>query len=422
MKVIKSISHFLSITIFFGILSGFSAVANPLCSIERFTQPFLLSTNIVVNEVADNKFEIMQKQNNISDLSAKLNENNFSLTFTQNAQISETSERSGFGMPEKTSTISLSHSLNFYQQNIKHRLLKEQIKLEKIQLHQLQLKRQIAKLKLIAELSQANNLNSLYLEKKRLIDEELKYYSAWRDAGKPDFDKELSVQSEASTNRDKIFANSILVNDLKQKMSIDDKTSKLVTIPTTPLSILLADVCKLENFQVLNLSLEIRVLNMELESLAFDKDFELNLEGKLSSQVDRRGNNSNQTQASIVFSKNLYDGDQTKNERKKLLSDINLKKSQIKEIILSSNNDMILRKNREEVLITSLNSISAEIQGIDERIKELKQRQNLGQTVFLEITSNKKEQLRLKESALRITTDFITGWYDFLSNRRQKNV
>lgn len=422
MKINKNVSHFLNITIFFGVFSGFSAVANPLCNIERFTQPFLLSTNIVINEVADNKFEIIQKQNNISDLSAKLNENNFSLTFTQNAQISENSERSGFGMPEKTSAISLSHSLNFHQQNIKRRLLKEKIKLAKIQLIQLQLKRQIAKLKLIAELSQANNLNSLYLEKKRLIEEELKYYSAWRDAGKPDFDKELLVQSEASTNRDKIFANSILINDLKQKLSIDDITSKLVTIRTPPLNILLADVCKLENFQVLNLSLEIRVLNIELESLAFHKDFELNLEGKLSSQVDRRGNSSNQTQASIVFSKNLYDGDQTKNERKKLLSDIDLKKSQIKEVILSSNNDMILRKNREEVLITSLNSINAEIQGIDERIKELKQRQNLGQTVFLEVTSNKKEQLRLKESALRITTDFITGWYDFLSNRRQKNV
>ena len=163
-------------------------------------------------------------------------------------------------------------------------------------------------------------------------------------------------------------------------------------------------------------------MQVELESLDFDKNFELNFDSTISSQFDRRGQNSNQAQASIVFSKNLYDGGQTVNERSKLRSNINLKKQQIKEILLSSKNDMILRKSREEVLITSLESIKSEIQGIDERIKELKQRQNLGQTVFLEITSNKKEKLRLQESALRITTDFINGWFDFLSNRRQRNV
>jgi len=422
MKVHKILAQIFNITIFFGILCGCNAYANPLCSPERFAEPFNISRNITINEVADYKFEILQKQNNIINLSSKLNENNISVAFSQDAELTDSSEVSGLGKPSKTSSISLSYSLNFYQKNIKNRLLKEQIKLNKIQLHQLQLKRQIAKLKMIVELSQANNLNLLYHEKQSLIDEQIKYYSALREAGKPDFDKELSVQSEASTNRDKIFANSIVINDLKQKLTLDETTSKLIKMSGGPLTAFTPDVCQLENFQILNLSLEIRALQVELESLDFDKNFELNFDSTISSQFDRRGQNSNQAQASIVFSKNLYDGGQTVNERSKLRSNINLKKQQIKEILLSSKNDMILRKSREEVLITSLESIKSEIQGIDERIKELKQRQNLGQTVFLEITSNKKEKLRLQESALRITTDFINGWFDFLSNRRQRNV
>ena len=422
MKVSKILSHFFAITIFIGILSGYDANANPLCDTQRFSEPFLISQKLVVREVVDYKFEILQQQNNISDLYRKLNENNFSVTFSQDAEVLDSSEVSGIGKPSKTSSITLSHPLNFFQQNMKKRLLEEQVKLNKIQLHQLQLKRQIAKLKMIAELSQANELHLLYNEKQRLIDEQIKYYSAWRAAGKPDFDKELSVQSEASTNRDKIFANSIVINDLRQKLSLNEAEFRLVSTGNIPLSENNIQLCNLENFQVLNLALEIRVLQIEFERLAFDKNFELNFDSKLSSQVDRRGSNSNQAQATIVFSKNLYDGDQTENERRKLLSNINLKKQQIKEALLSSKNDMILRKNREEVLITSLESIKSEIQGMDDRIKELKQRQNLGQTVFLEITSNKKEKLRLQESALRITTDFIKGWYEFLADKRQNDA
>lgn len=422
MKVIKILAQFSHITIFFSVLFGYSSYANPLCNSERFAEPFFMAKNIVTNEVTDYKFEILQKQNNIENLSRKLNENNFLVTFSQDAETTDSSEVSGLGKPSKTSSITLSHSLNFYQKHIKNKLLKEQINLEKIQLYQLKTKRQIAKLKMISELSQANNLDLLYHERQSLIDEQIKYYSALREAGNPDFDKELSVQSEASTNRDKIFANSIVINDLNQKLSLDEINSKLVEIRYGPLNLFSADICKLENFLILNLSIEIKVLQIELESLAFNKNFELNFDGSISSQVDRKGSNSNQAKASIVFSKKLYDGKQTENERRKLRSNINLKKKQIKEIILSSKNDMILRKNKEEVLITSLESIMLEIQGIDERIKELKQRQTLGQTVFLEITSNRKEKLRLQESALRIITDFITGWYEFLSNRRQSNV
>ena len=422
MKTTKIISYFLNITIFFGILTGNSVFAAPSCGTERFPEAFYISKNLVINEIADYKFEILQKQNDITDLFRKLNENFLSVTFSQDAEVSDSSEVSGLGKPSKTSSISLSHSLNFYQQNFKNRLLKEQIKLNKIQLHHLQLKRQIAKLKMIAELSQANNLNLLYYEKQSLIDEQIKYYLALREAGNPDFDNELSVQSEASTNRDKIFANSIVINDLKQKLTLDEITSKLIKINDGSLTLFTPDVCKLTNFQILNLSLEIRALQIELESLAFDKNFDLNFQSTISSQVDRRGSNFNQAQASIVFSKNLYDGGQTENERRKLRSNINLKKRQIKEIILSSKNDSILRKSREEVLITSLASIETEIQGINKRIKELNQRQNLGQTVFLEITNNRKEKLRLQESAIRITTDFIKGWYDFLSDKEQNDV
>ena len=412
----------LAISIFLSILSGFRAIADDFCNTERFTPLFLLSQNIVTENVSDFKFEILQKQNDIANLSNKLRENDFSVTFSQDVKSSNSSEISGFGKPAKNTSISLGHPLNFFQRNTKTQLIKEQIKLEKLQLYQLRLKRQIAKLKMIAELSQANKLKLLYLEKQRLIDDQLRYYSAWRDAGKPDFEKELATQSEASTNRDKIFANSILIEDLKQKMSIDEQSSNLVSIGDIQLSVLPADNCILENFQVLSLGLEKRVLEIELKSLEFDKNFELKFESTISSQVDRRGNNSSQAQASIVFSKNLYDGKLSKNERAKLISNINLKNKQIRDLVLSSKNDMILRRSREEVLTTSLKSIKAEIMGINERIDELQQRQNLGQTVFLELTSNKKEKIRLQESALRITTDFITGWYDFLSNKRPDDV
>ena len=153
MKVSKIITHSSTIAIFFTVLSGFGAVAASLCNTERFSAHFLLSQNVVVKDVADFKFEILQKQNNISNLSSKLSENNLLVDFSQDAEISDSSEISGLGKPTKTSSISLSHSLNFYQQNIKDNLLKEQLKLEKIQLHQLQLKRQIAKLKMIATFS-----------------------------------------------------------------------------------------------------------------------------------------------------------------------------------------------------------------------------------------------------------------------------
>ena len=422
MKVIKTVAQFFVISIFFGTFVGCNALANPLCGSARFAEPSFISENLVISEVADYKFEILQKQNNIDNLFNKLSQNNFLVTFSQDAETTNSSKVPGLGKPSKTSSISLTHSLNFYQKNIKKRLLEEQIKLEKTQLLQLKSKRQISKLKMIVELAQANNLDLLYNERQSLIEEQIKYYSALREAGKPDFDKELLAKSEATTNRDKIFANSIVINELKQKLSLDETNSNLVKINHGALNIIADDVCKLENVQILNLSIEVKVSQIELESLAFDRNFELNFESSISSQFDRKGGNSNQAQASIVFSKKLYDGKQTENERRGLRSNINLKKKQIKEIIASSRNDMILRKNKEKVLITSLKSIRAEIQGIDNRIEELEQRQNLGQTVFLEITSNRKEKLRLQESAQRITTDFIIGWYDFLSNRRQNDV
>ena len=71
MKVSKILSHFFAITIFIGVLNGYNANANPLCDTQRFSGPFLISQKLVVREVVDYKFEILQQQNNINDLYRK---------------------------------------------------------------------------------------------------------------------------------------------------------------------------------------------------------------------------------------------------------------------------------------------------------------------------------------------------------------
>ena len=138
MKDVYSLTQCVAVTIFFGILSGHGAIANSSCGVQRFTEPFSLSQKLVVKEVSDYKFEILQQINNIRDLSRKLNENNFSITFSQDAEVLDSSESSGIGKPSKSSSIALSHSLNFYQQSFKKRLLREQVKLNESQLNQLQ--------------------------------------------------------------------------------------------------------------------------------------------------------------------------------------------------------------------------------------------------------------------------------------------
>ena len=72
------------------------------------------------------------------------------------------------------------------------------------------------------------------------------------------------------------------------------------------------------------------------------------------------------------------------------------------------------RKKTEGVFILSINSLEKQLNELKTRIEELDLRSSMGQSVFLDYSNKKIEYLELKEGLLRLKTDFLTGWIDFL--------
>ena len=74
--------------------------------------------------------------------------------------------------------------------------------------------------------------------------------------------------------------------------------------------------------------------------------------------------------------------------------------------------------SKEQLFLASLKSIKNDIAGVQKRLRELDERERLGQTVFVEKSNLKIEEAALAESLLRLAADLYQEWYKFQIDKK----
>ena len=185
------------------------------CNVERFL-PVYNTLNLFPNDLVKYKFEIADAENRLTELKSQLNQNSFSMGLTMEAKSDTDDFQDDFDSGELTSSLSLNIPLNLKKIKLENQLKGQRLELGKLELQSLERQQIIEKLSLIVDYAEATELDDI-LESRLLNNQVLmSYYSELRNSGNPDFDSELEVKATITRIKDKIFANSIRLSNIKQ--------------------------------------------------------------------------------------------------------------------------------------------------------------------------------------------------------------
>ena len=80
------------------------------------------------------------------------------------------------------------------------------------------------------------------------------------------------------------------------------------------------------------------------------------------------------------------------------------------------------RRETEFVYQQNAKSILEDLQSKEARLEEIRERRNLGQSVYEEMVDTALEISRLRESRLSVVSRFLKGWVDFLESTNNLHV
>ena len=397
-----------------------NAVVASYCEEDRFPD---IQSNVqfIEDDLDEFKYDFATFKNQIYDLKNKLRENELSVDFKQNLSA-RNMDNEFFDENSLQNEVVIKYPLNWKQKDAKLNLLELQLAASEIRLEQKQHEQNLKKLELIVELYQSKILKELLIQEETYTKKLEQFYMERRISGEPSFENELEVKADLRRIADQQVANKINAQNIEEKLKIKQQKLPIIqssgsSSPIRVTKIKLSD-CNYTSFKLIITRLEQKIKEIEIKSNDTSNDFELDSSLSLSSS---NGSNSSHTQdiaASITFSVPLYDGRTSRNINQNLIREKELLQLQINDLKASLPRELENRKNKELVFISSLRSISTDIKGLQKRLDELKQRQKLGQSTFLEENKTKLQIISLQESRLRIVSDFLRGWYQFLKDRK----
>ena len=397
-----------------------NAVAASSCEQNRF--PGIQSNVQFIEEDLDEfKYDLATLRNQISDLKNKLKENELSIDFKQDI-TTRNMDNQFFDENSTKNEVTINYPLNWRQKDKKLSLLELQLSASKIRLEQRKHEQNLKKLELIVELYQSKLLKELLIQEEIYTKKLEQFYIERRNSGEPSFENELEVRADLRRIADQQVANNINAQNIEEKLKIKQQKLPIIQSNGSSSHIEITKIklseCNYTSYNLMITKLEQKIKEIEISSNDASNDFEFDSSLSLSSVNGSSSSHTQDIAASITFSVPLYDGWTSRNINQNLIREKKLLQLKISDLNASLPRDLENRKNKELVFISSLMSISTDIRGLQKRLNELQERQKLGQSTFLEENKTRLQILSLQESRLRIVSDFLKGWYQFLKDKK----
>ena len=386
------------------------------CGTQRFIGPYDALKYIPENLPAI-KHDIKAKFREIENLERELDQHDWSVTISQNIETKNFADGQYRRTPGALSSVSISHPLNIAKLKHRQKLLSKKLELSNISLASLQRENISRKLSLLVDLKEAQNLKRI-LNLKLSIKRQLKsYYSTLRESGQPEFEKELQLTSEILVLNDQILGNSVNMASTLLQLGLSNEPELPVFFK--PFNILpFSDSCDFETFELLILKKQIEIAEIELQDL--DKTFDYAIDFSLEFQTNRV-DNQNVTEAasaSVNLIVPMSDGGRRNNQKIGKINELRDLKTKFFDQNSSLHQENLSYASKEQLFLASLKSIKNDIAGVQKRLRELDERERLGQTVFVEKSNLKIEEAALAESLLRLAADLYQEWYKFQIDKK----
>lgn len=311
------------------------------------------------------------------------------------------------------SELTVSYDLNILSRRTQQKLIKNQIQTISSEIRSLKNRHFAEKVNAINDVVESQILDKILLERQMLVDKKIQYYKSLRDFGELNSEEISLAQSEFIELNDKILANKIKRNERLFFLGVDKVSTDLDTVMFMSLPTKLTDNCSYQTESVKQIELAVAALETNLEIK--DIDHQINLLASASISHSRvRGVYTDELSAGISISIPLYDGGVIDAERNEIIDKISIEKRRLHYAKATELSELAQRKNTEEVIIASLESLLKKASSDLSRYHELEKRLEMGESVFIEKSNKRKEYLETLEAFLRLKYDMMEGWFEFL--------
>lgn len=387
---------------------------NKSCDQRRL--PSLAALSTATKDIHLTEFEIKTEEIEIEIFRINEEMKQIPLSISVTGKSSHTSEISNkFWSKDYGEVVGVntSYDVNAWKQKLRASAQSAQLQIYEAQLQANKNDEYKSKISTLIDIVESKELSKILSSQQDVFARKLEYFTQLQIGGET---KQLEISETKIRLReisDKSTANRIKLNQklsyvgLSKDNIASDQILSLFELPPYDNS------CLFDPSELKKLAAEIRLLDIEADYLNFINRFDLSVSVSLKQRRTHLGHN-NEASISLNGKFPLYDGGKNSTDRlistkSKTLKTKNLKRAKQDLYLLLEQ-----RSSSEAVFIASIVSLDEQITEIKRNLVELNARQQMGQSVFLEVSDKNLEKLKLQEAQLRLKCDFLQDWITFL--------
>ena len=309
--------------------------------------------------------------------------------------------------------VNTTYDLNFWKQKLKTQIQATQIQIYEAELQSLLNEELQSKLLALVDIAESDVLSRILKHQISLYNEKLNYFMQLQEGGSKQLAKMSEVKIKIAEAQDKITANEIKLN---QKLSYigmeanDMPRSEIITNFNVPE---FETTCNYSPSEIKKLSAELELIRLEDVSHDYVNKIDLSVGVSLSQRRTHLGHN-NEAQVALSGKLPLYEGGKGSVDKFVSAQSKSLKSKSIARAREDLESLLDQRPSSEKVFMASINNLETQIAEASILVRELEARKQMGQSVFMEFTDKKIEKLKLMEVQLRLQSDFLQDWVQFL--------
>ena len=315
-----------------------------------------------------------------------------------------------------SNTLSGSVDLTPGKHSLNTEISRAQAEIERVKVLQQQIVNRVNVLKTLTQIAEAGEILAIYGLEYQVAVDRLAFYEKRLELGD-------SVQSQMSDFVTRVREigdrqRSAEVRRVTLATSIDLMPDALQALPkwSSELGAFAPTYCESKSFQSV-LAQEQTKLSSMLRSRAFRNRLPA-LEGGVSIAQERaRRRESWDSQGSITLQVPLYSGNSLSNSERDAEDQLALSRVRADLLARLDRESSVRQYSIEEIYHQSLIAQVDRLSGVRNKISELLKRQQMGQSVYEELTDNMLEELKVRESIVRLQSEAMLSWLDFMADQ-----
>jgi len=364
----------------------FRAFVDKVIGFEITTEQYKLKKNAIIQEVLLTRNE--------SD------RNDTSLSFE-------------YDFDAQTNSLNLSSDLSFWKQSIKNKIIAKRADIKENEIFSLD-NTEYTRLGLsILSIVSAETYLSIFSDRRQILLDQINFYDRRIKMGSGEFQEKLNYEQELIE-----LSNKQMSAEIKKQTEIlmSELTEFQIGLFNTPIDISNAPkqfVCNDIPKIILALDLKIDLAQLKIDQI--QKKYSPKLLGSITSTLDNEGRDN--TSGKLILNIPIYQGNMPKLQMEKFKQELSTLKNEKTMLLIQLEKAAKERAKIDQILISSVNSIDAQILTKQNALKQINIKKNLGGSIFEEKAQISKEITLLKEARVGLMVDIFTAWLNFMSAR-----